>query len=89
MAEPAPREPLALTLVTRRDCFLCEEFALALARWDAGRGLHTLRLSDADETPDHAERYGWRLPVLLLGDVELCAGRFEPSALERVLADDT
>lgn len=78
--------PLALTLVTRRECALCDEFAAALARWDGGRGLHTLALVDADDTPGHAARYGRRLPVLLAGEREICAGHFDPSALERRLA---
>lgn len=87
MTEPAvPAAPLALTLITRRECTLCDEFAAALARWDGGRGRHVLALIDADEVPGCAARYGHRLPVLLAGEREICAGHFDPVALERQLA---
>lgn len=88
MSEPVtrPGPPVALTLVVRRDCWLCDEFAAALARWDDGRGRCRVSERDADDSPELTARYGLRLPVLLAGEQEICAGHLDVVALDRYLA---
>lgn len=79
MNEQAPTgagSKLRLTLLTRRECPLCDEFHLAFARWNAGHGAHELNIVDVDSNPLLAARFGTRIPVLLHEDAELCAVRF-------------
>ncbi len=83
--------PLQLTLLSRRDCSLCEVLEADLARWDAGRGRYRLTTVDIDTSAELRRRYGLRIPVLLHGDTELCAGRLREGALralERALDPD-
>jgi len=80
---PASPPPLlALTLLTREDCPLCMELREALEARNAGR--HTLAIDfvDVDEDPALRARHGDRVPVLLCGDTEICAGHFDPARLD-------
>jgi hypothetical protein len=56
---------LILTLITRRDCGLCEEMAeIVGAELEAfGAAIETV---DVDSDPDLVERYGLEVPVLLV-----------------------
>lgn len=59
-----------LTLVGRSYCHLCHEMAVALAPLLAEYGVE-LEVLDADADPA-LERYDERVPVLLLGETEIC-----------------
>ena len=72
---------VALTLLSRRDCGLCEALEGELVTWDAGRALFSLNIIDIDTDAELQRRYQWRIPVLLLGDEELCAGTLNEAAL--------
>ncbi|MCZ6771744.1 MAG: glutaredoxin family protein [Proteobacteria bacterium] len=76
---------LALTLLTRRECSLCDEFRAELERWDDGRNCYVLTVVDIDTDPNLRARFGLRVPVLLHGEAELCAGRFNPVPLSALL----
>lgn len=77
---------VALTLMSRRDCTLCEALELDLARWDNGRGLYSLEIVDIDRDADLQQRYTWRIPVLLHGAEELCAGHLTGAATAAIEA---
>ena len=79
---PATHTPPVLTVLSRAECPLCEEFLAALTAWGAGRAPFELRVVDISEDPALEARYTWRIPVLLAGTRELCAGHFDPLALD-------
>jgi hypothetical protein len=72
-------------LYVKPGCHLCEDAAVALERLQA-RYKH--RLTTVDITTDSylVDRYGLRIPVLVVGDREYAAPLFE-STLERALRD--
>jgi Glutaredoxin-like domain (DUF836) len=72
-----------LTLMTRLDCSLCTSFEIELAAWEAGRGRFQLAVVNVDSSAELIARYGLRVPVLLVGDEEICAFRLR---VERVAA---
>ena len=76
---------IACTLLSGRECPLCDEFRAELERWDDGRNCHVLTFVDIDTDPDLSRHFGLRVPVLLHGDAELCAGRFDPAPLSALL----
>ena len=86
-AQPRDGAP-ALTLLTRIDCHLCDEFHRALMRWDDGRGHFQLNVVDVDSDPALSARFGLRVPVLLFGEQELCALRFDEERLGALTAVD-
>ena len=71
---------IELTLLTRRDCPLCDEFHAVLAAWPRAHEF-ALTLTDVDSDADLARAYGARVPVLLAGDEEICAARLDLRAL--------
>ncbi len=81
-AEAAPR----WTLMTRLDCPLCVSFETALMAWEAGRGHFRLDVVNVDSSPVLAARYGLRVPLLLVGDEEICAFRFRAERAAAALA---
>ena len=69
-----------LTLLTRPDCHLCEEFHAELEAAFPGR--FDVRECCVDDDPEWVRRYGLKIPVLL--DEQgalLCATRFDPESL--------
>ena len=84
MTTDSNRPALDLTLLSRRECPLCDEFKLALEAWSSGRlDLH-LEVVDIEQDAELLERYQWRIPVLLLNDRELCHGHFDPASVPLV-----
>jgi Glutaredoxin-like domain (DUF836) len=58
--------PIGLTLITRRDCHLCEEMA-AVIEHVAPRFDVVVEARDVDADPDLRVRYSDDVPVLLIG----------------------
>jgi hypothetical protein len=85
MAAEHTQGMLALTLLSRPDCPLCEEFATALMDWRANRSSITIDVVDIGSDAALEARYGWIIPVLLAGDRQLCSGHFDPGALRDLL----
>ncbi len=81
MNPASPPPVLALTLLTREDCPLCMELREALEAWNAGRYTLAIDFVDVDDDPLLRARHGTRVPVLLLGDTEICAGHFDAARL--------
>jgi len=71
-------------IMTRARCSLCDHLVLALELLRP-RYTFTYTLIDVDGDPELALRYGTRVPVLIAGDSEICAGHCEPSAIEAYL----
>jgi hypothetical protein len=78
-----------LVLLTRQDCTLCEEFQQEFVQWAGAlsnhRSLPPLRVQDVDADPLLQRRYGLQVPVLLWEGVRVCAARFDPAELNRLL----
>jgi hypothetical protein len=81
--------PLVLTLLTRAYCHLCDDMRVAIAPLAARFGATVIEL-DVDADAGLEERYGERIPVLLLGSplegVELCHYTLDSAAVHRSLA---
>jgi hypothetical protein len=77
-----------LTLLSREYCHLCDEMRDALAPI-AARYRSAVVILDVDSDAELEERYGERVPVLLLGSpsagVELCHYTLDAQAVEAAL----
>lgn len=71
----------SLTLYTRSGCPLCEEMEDGVRMMLDGSG-HALAAADVDAAPDLKTRYGWDVPLLFHGEVEICRHHFDPDALQ-------
>ena len=71
-----------LTLYERVDCHLCRQMRLRVAAWARSGGFE-LRVVDVDADPALAALYGFKVPVLVEGDYEICHYFLD----EEVLAD--
>jgi hypothetical protein len=74
-----------LTLLTREECGLCEEFLAELVEHVRGRDLPPLELRDVDADPELRRRYGLQIPVLLVDGARVCAHRLDREELDRLL----
>lgn len=76
---------VALTLYSRLDCPLCEKMQEQLELWSAQRGGVELAVVDIASDAELNARYWLRIPVLNLGDTEVCFGTFHAGRLEALL----
>jgi len=74
-----------LTLYYREDCHLCDDFRRALLRLQPELGFETDEV-DIDRDVDLVRRYDSRVPVLSLGDQEICHYFLDETALRAALA---
>ncbi|MGB8692791.1 MAG: glutaredoxin family protein [Steroidobacteraceae bacterium] len=74
-----------LTLVTRADCHLCEQLHNELEALRGRYPLPAVELVDVDADPQLLQRYGLKVPVLLLNDVPVCHFRLDRAELLRLL----
>ena len=74
-----------LTLLTREECGLCEEFHVELAAAARTRTLPPIDVVDVDSDPVLARRHGLDVPVLLLDGERVCAHRLDVAELDRLL----
>ena len=85
-AESRPANAARLTLLTRRDCGLCEELLLELAALRSRvPALPAVRLVDVDGNAMLQQRWGLKLPVLLLDGALVCTVRLDTPELLRLL----
>ncbi len=85
MSEP-PNEPVALLLLGKPGCHLCDEMKAVVLRV-VGDSAIGLQERDVRDNPDWERRYLWEIPVLLLGDRELARHRLTEDELRRRLAE--
>jgi glutaredoxin-like protein DUF836 len=77
-----------LTLLVRAYCHLCDEMRAALAPLAAAAGARVAEI-DVDSAPALEERFGERVPVLLLGAIdgpELCHYHLDATRVTKALA---
>lgn len=75
---------MQLTLYYREGCHLCETMLQALRGLQHSRGFE-LNLVDIDREPDLRQRYDEWVPVLCLGELEICHYQLDVDALDRAL----
>lgn len=76
---------MTLTLLSRPDCGLCEEFLDELRALAAIATLPEVAVVDVDSDPVLARRHGLDIPVLLLDGVPVCRHRLDRHELLRLL----
>ena len=76
---------LRFTLYSRPGCGLCEEMLEELAALPAARGV-AVQITDVDRDPALRERYGHKIPVLMLAGELVCHGRLDPDEVHKALA---
>lgn len=76
---------MALTLLSRPDCGLCEEFLDELRALAAVTALPDVAVVDVDSDALLARRHGLDIPVLLLDGVPVCKHRLDRQELLRLL----
>ena len=73
-----------LTLFHRRGCHLCDDMRDALRAFQPDWGF-ALREVDIDADAELRTRFNTLVPVLCLGDREICRYHLNPSALKQAL----
>ena len=72
-------------MVTRSDCELCENMLSELSVLAQRYPLPARALADVDADPQLLQRWGRKVPVLLLDGTLVCAGRLDGAQLLRLL----
>ncbi len=72
-------------MYSRPGCSLCEEMLEELAALPAARGI-AVQVIDVDRDPALRERYGHKIPVLLLAGELVCHGRLDTEEVHKALA---
>jgi hypothetical protein len=78
-------QALRFTLYSRPGCCLCEEMLEELAALPEARGI-AVQVTDVDQNRDLRERYGHKVPVLLLEGELVCHGRLDPAEVHKAIA---
>lgn len=71
-------------VLSRPDCHLCE-VVLKMARRLQAETPYTLKYVDIADNPELLARYGMRIPVVLIDQVEACSGRVTEGDLRRAM----
>lgn len=74
-----------LTVIVRRDCHLCDDMVFALRELSPERQF-SFELRDVDTDSELYRRYNVLVPVLLIGDEEICHYFLDGVALDEALA---
>ncbi len=74
----------ALILYSREGCHLCEAFIDEMRRFDASL-LPRLIIVDVDADEGHVQQYGDKVPILLLGETEVCRYFFDAEKIKSCL----
>jgi len=78
-------KPVVLTLYTRHNCSLCEDMLFILNDFSDDLN-YTVSLIDIDLDAATRDRFNDLVPVLKLGDEEICHHFFDREALIQTLA---
>ncbi len=78
-------KPVVLTLYTRHNCSLCEDMLATLNDFSSELNF-SVCLVDIDLNPDTRNKYNDLVPVLKLGNSEICHHFFDREALTQSLA---
>jgi hypothetical protein len=83
---PVPQ--IVLTLISRRDCHLCDEMKAVVEAVAAGPEVR-IEVRDVDSAPDLASQYGDEVPVLFVNGRKAFKYRVTPAELRRRLDAET
>ncbi len=75
----------SLTVYSRRGCPSCEDMIAELEFAPLSQAL-PMTVVDVDSDPELARLYGWHVPVLMLGDTEVCRHSLDLAKLQACLA---
>lgn len=78
------RSPVRLTILSRDDCHLCEVAHRIALQLQSELPIE-LRIVDVDGDDLLRERYGMRVPVVLLNDIEQLSGNVTEEELRRAI----
>jgi glutaredoxin len=76
---------MRFSLYSRPGCGLCEEMLAELAALPAAHGI-AVDVIDVDRESAAKQRYGHKIPVLLLKGELVCHGRLDPEEVHKALA---
>ncbi len=76
--------PIRVIILSRQDCHLCDVVYQMAVRLQRELGIDTKKLSIEDDT-DLLKRYGTRVPVILLDDIEYVSGHVTERELRRAI----
>jgi glutaredoxin len=79
------RGAVRFTLYSRPGCHLCEEMLAALSALPVAQGI-AVEVADVDRDPLLRERYGHKIPVLLLAGELVCHGHLDPAEVHKAVA---
>ena len=80
-------DKLLISIYTRRDCHLCEEMLFGLKKWQEQYSFD-IELVDIDRDQDLTRQFAARIPVLVVGDTELCQYFLDEPALKAYFETD-
>ena len=75
---------IEVTILSRHDCHLCD-VVLRIARQVQTEAPFTLTRMNIDEHTDLASRYGDRVPIVLIDQVEALSGKITEGDFRRVI----
>jgi len=76
--------PIRVTILSRKDCHLCDDVYRIAVRLQSELHIEAIKVS-IDGERVLMERHGTRVPVVLLDEVEHCAGNVTEEELRRVI----
>lgn len=79
---------MKLRLMSRSYCSLCQKMLDALAPHQQRHGFE-IEVIDIDQYPELEAKYNELVPVLLLGEQEICHWHLDEQRLHEVLQPDT
>ncbi|HWW32306.1 MAG TPA: glutaredoxin family protein [Steroidobacteraceae bacterium] len=74
-----------LTVISRRDCELCETMLAELAALGRSISLPPIEIVDVDSDSQLLRRHGLHVPVLMLDGTVVCRHRLDATELARLL----
>lgn len=76
---------MELLLYSRQGCTLCEDMVWQLRELEGELPAFRLSIIDISGDADLERRFGWDIPLLFLGDTEVCRHFLDLQALRRAL----
>ncbi len=73
---------LVLSIYSRPECHLCDEMFDALKKWQ-GRFNFKVDIINIDQDTSLTARFADRIPLLAVGDIEICEYHLDEKALLR------
>jgi hypothetical protein len=78
--------PAGLVVLSREGCHLCEDMLRALAELERAQAIPPVSIVDVDSDPVLAQKYGLKVPVLLLDGSVICHYTLNSNELLRLVS---